>query len=162
MAEDRVLAIDMLRHGYAKAFLPGAPVLHSHEYAPRDQLRRSFDEWRGLREVYGWREPAAPTHLLRQLRGELSRTRAELIGQGVSPGRRRATLAAVGRHHLLSRAGALLGSRADRLPAQARRRLSLEGRAGFSPLDMDVPADHTEGEGAPSTDHPSHPHQNER
>jgi rhamnosyltransferase len=147
-AEDRVLAIDMLRAGYAKAFVPQAAVIHSHGYTTTEQLRRCFDEWRGLREVYGWREPASPAHLLAQLRGELGRTRAELIGEGVPPARRRATLAAVSRHHVVCRAGALLGSRADRLPAAARRRLSLEGRAGFAPLDLD-------GERMPPTDHPS-------
>ena len=46
-------------------------------------------------------------------------------------------LAAVSRHHVLRSMGALLGSRADRLPAGARRRLSLEGRAGFAPLRLD-------------------------
>ncbi len=136
-AEDRVLAIDMLRAGYAKAFVPRAAVIHSHTYTTSEQLRRCFDEWRGLREVYGWREPASPAHLLAQLRGELGQARAELIRQGVSRARRCATLAAVGRHHLVARAGALLGSRADRLPARARRRLSLERRAGFAPLDLD-------------------------
>ena len=34
-AEDRLLAIDMLRAGYAKAFVPGAAVLHSHDYTAR-------------------------------------------------------------------------------------------------------------------------------
>jgi glycosyltransferase involved in cell wall biosynthesis len=135
-AEDRVLAIDMLRAGYSKAFMPGAAVIHSHDYTAADQLRRCFDEWRGLREVYGWREPLSPARLLGQLRGELGRAREELIGQGVSAGRRHWTLAAVGRHHAVCRAGALLGSRADRLPAGARRRLSLEGRASFAPLDL--------------------------
>jgi hypothetical protein len=37
-------------------------------------------------------------------------------------------------------AGALLGSRSDRLPPRARRSLSLERRAGFAPLRLDVPA----------------------
>jgi rhamnosyltransferase len=138
-AEDRVLAIDMLRAGYAKAFVPQAAVIHSHSYTAGEQLRRCFDEWRGLREVYGWREPAAPAHLLAQLRGELGQARAQLIGQGVSRARRRATLAAVARHHVLARTGALLGSRAERLPAAARRRLSLERRAGFAPLDLGGP-----------------------
>ncbi len=59
-----MLAIDMLRAGYAKAFVPEAAVVHSHDYTPLQQLRRCFDEWRGLREVYGWREPASPAHLL--------------------------------------------------------------------------------------------------
>jgi GT2 family glycosyltransferase len=136
-AEDRVLAIDMLRAGYSKAFVPAAAVLHSHDYTAGEQLRRCFDEWRGLREVYGWREPASPAHLAGQLRGALGQARRELIRADAPALRRRATLAAVSRHHVLRLAGALLGSRAERLPPGARRRLSLEGRAGFSPLDLD-------------------------
>ena len=139
-AEDRVLAIDMLRAGYAKAFVPGAVVLHSHDYTTLQELRRCFDEWRGLREVYGWREPAAPKHLARQLRGSLGQTRRELIGEGASPAHRRATLTKASRHHVVRLVGALLGSRADLLPALVRRRLSLEGRAGFTPLDLDTSA----------------------
>ena len=83
-AEDRVLAIDMLRAGYAKAFVPQASVWHSHDHTASEHLRRCFDEWRGLREVYGWREPAAPAHLARQLRGALGQARRELIREGVS------------------------------------------------------------------------------
>jgi glycosyltransferase involved in cell wall biosynthesis len=64
-AEDRVLAMDMLRAGYAKAYVPDAAVLHSHDYSSSEQLRRCFDEWRGLREVYGCGEPAGPLHLAR-------------------------------------------------------------------------------------------------
>jgi rhamnosyltransferase len=136
-AEDRVLAIDMLRAGYSKVFVPAAVVLHSHDYTTVEQLRRCFDEWRGLREVYGWREPASPTHLLARLRGALGQARSELIAEGASLVRRWGTLGAVGRHHLVCLSGALLGSRANRLPAGARRRLSLERRAGFEPLDLD-------------------------
>lgn len=134
-AEDRVLAIDMLRAGFAKAYLPDAAVLHSHAYTAAQELRRCFDEWRGLREVYGWREPASPAHIARRLRGELGWARRELDRIGARPSERRATLAAVTRHHVVRLAGALLGSRADRLPAPARRRLSLEGRQSFEPLD---------------------------
>jgi glycosyltransferase involved in cell wall biosynthesis len=143
IAEDRVLALDMLRAGYAKAFLPQAAVIHSHHYSAAQQMRRCFDEWRGLLEVYGWREPASPANVLSQLRGELGQTRAQLDAEGASPARRRATLAAVARHHLVCRTGALLGSRADRLPERARRGLSLEGRAGFAPLDLDAEPVHS-------------------
>jgi rhamnosyltransferase len=138
-AEDRVLAIDMLRAGYAKAFMPDAAVVHSHDYTTIQELRRCFDEWRGLREVYGWREPAAPAHVARQLRGALGQSRRELIATGASPAKRRATLLAAARHHVVRLVGALLGSRADRLPAGVRRRLSLERRAGFVPLRLDEP-----------------------
>jgi glycosyltransferase involved in cell wall biosynthesis len=113
-AEDRVLALDMLRGGYAKAYVPAAAVVHSHDYSALEELRRAFDEWRGLREVYGWREPFAPRRLLGELR------------RGGSA------------HNVLRHGGALLGSRADWLPAGLRRRLSLEGRAGFAPLDLDL------------------------
>jgi rhamnosyltransferase len=144
-AEDRVLAIDMLRAGYAKAFVPQAAVIHSHTYTTGQQLRRSFDEWRGLREIYGWREPASPRHLLGRLRGAVGQARDSLAGEGASPASRWRTLAGVGRHQLVSLAGALLGSRADRLPPAVRRRLSLEGRAGFMPLQPRDGATRAEG-----------------
>jgi len=134
-AEDRVLAIDMLRAGYAKAYVPDAAVLHSHAYTLAEELRRCFDEWRGLREVYGWREPLSPAHLARRLRGELGFARRELEREGASPSERRATLGAVASHHVVRLAGALLGSRAELLPASVRRGLSLERRASFEPVD---------------------------
>jgi rhamnosyltransferase len=138
-AEDRALALDMLRAGYAKAFVPDAGVLHSHDYSAAQQLRRSFDEWRGLLEVYGWREPAGARQLMRRARGELSAARRALACEEVGAGRRWLTLAAVSRHHVARRAGALLGSRADLIPSFARRELSLERRASFVPIDFDVP-----------------------
>jgi glycosyltransferase involved in cell wall biosynthesis len=142
-AEDRVLAVDMLRAGYAKAFVPDAAVLHSHGYTTMQELRRCFDEWRGLREVYGWREPASPAYLVRQLRGCVGQARNELETTGAPPARRRATLVALSSHHVARLAGAVLGSRAELLPAGVRRRLSLERRAGFAALDLDTPVDQT-------------------
>jgi glycosyltransferase involved in cell wall biosynthesis len=136
-AEDRVLAIDMLRAGYAKAYVPEAAVRHSHEYSSLEQLRRCFDEWRGLREVYGWKEPAAPAQLARKLRGEVGAARRELVAEDAPTGQRRATLATLTRHHVVRLAGALLGSHAGSLPPWIRSKLSLEGRAGFSPLHLD-------------------------
>jgi glycosyltransferase involved in cell wall biosynthesis len=135
-AEDRMLALDMLRAGYAKAYMPQAAVVHSHVYSTSQQLRRSFDEWRGLREVYGWREPASPRHVQSRLRGALTHSRRALAAAHASPLERTRTLLAVACQQLASLLGALLGSRADRLPAALRRRLSLEGRAGFAPLEQ--------------------------
>jgi hypothetical protein len=150
-AEDRVLAIDMLRAGYAKAYVPAAAVLHSHEYSPSQELRRCFDEWRGLREVYGFKEPASPRSLARKLRGEMGASRRASLAHDAStvPGpapaasaaprrRQAAMLAMFTRHHAVRLVGALLGSRAGMLPSWARRRLSLEGRAGFAPLGLDA------------------------
>jgi rhamnosyltransferase len=135
-AEDRVLALDMLRAGYAKAFLPAAAVWHSHDYTASQQLRRCFDEWRGLREVYGWREPADPRSLLGQLRGALVTAWRDPALAALPPARRLATLMAVSRHHVARLAGAVLGSRADRLPPRARGALSLERRRSFVALDL--------------------------
>ena len=139
-AEDRVLAIDMLRAGYAKAFVPQAAVLHSHRYTSVQQLRRSFDEWRGLLEVYGWREPASPRHLLSRIRGAVGQADAALVAKQASRLARLTALLGVAAHQLASLCGALLGSRVDRLPPRVRRRLSLERRADFAPLRIGASA----------------------
>ncbi len=127
-AEDHALALDMLRAGYAKVFVPDAAVWHSHEYTTLQQFRRAFDEWRALREIYGWREPADPRRVLGQLRGELGAQRRELRAEGVSGGALGAALAGAAASETVRLSGALLGSRADRLPAGLRRWCSLEGR----------------------------------
>ena len=139
-AEDRVLALEMLRAGFAKVFMPSAGVLHSHTYTARAELGRCFDEWRGLLEVYGWREPLSPRRTIGRLRGELSADRRAAVAAGLSARERRATLVAASRHHVLRLAGALLGSRADRLPRAVRRRLSSEGRDSFLALELDAPS----------------------
>ena len=130
-AEDRLLARDMLAAGYAKVYRPDAAVIHSHQYRPLDQFRRSFDEWRGLLEVEAI---AAPPRLVdvvlgaqRAVRDDIALARAE----GQHRVGRALTAAASSRHHSLRAAGEALGSRADRLPPTLRRRCSLEGRADF-------------------------------
>jgi GT2 family glycosyltransferase len=127
-AEDRALALDMLRAGYAKAFVPGAAVIHSHDYTAVQRLRRSYDEWRGLLEVYGWREPASPVHLTRQMRGGIADARHALRTEQAGYARVWRELAAAGIHHAARLIGALLGSRADALPEFVRAKLSLERR----------------------------------
>ena len=68
-AEDHVLALDMMRAGYAKVFLPDAAVIHSHDYSGWQWLRRSFDEARALHEVYGFAEPFHPWRVLLKIWG---------------------------------------------------------------------------------------------
>jgi len=121
-AEDQLLACDMLAAGYAKAYVPQAAVVHSHEYGPLDQLRRSFDEWRGLREVFGYKEPAGPRRHIHTIRREVRADRAS--------GKAAGSL----RHHSVRALGSVLGSRADRLPSPLRRSLSLERRGTFEPV----------------------------
>jgi glycosyltransferase involved in cell wall biosynthesis len=133
-AEDHALAVKMLNAGYAKAYVPAAGVLHSHRYTPGQRLRRAFDDWRGLREVYGWHEPATLGHITLQLRGAVANAHRARAAAGVPAYREPAALVAAAGEHALHLAGAILGSRADRLPDRVRRRISLERRAGFAPL----------------------------
>jgi rhamnosyltransferase len=133
-AEDQLLARDMLAAGYGKVFCPDAVVIHSHEYGPLEQFRRSFDEWRGLREVHAIPAPPAPRSaalgIQRAVRDDVALARRHgCRGFGVL---RTGTISC--RYHLTRAVGAALGSRADLLPPALRRACSLEGRAGFNPL----------------------------
>jgi glycosyltransferase involved in cell wall biosynthesis len=132
-AEDQALSLDMLRAGYAKAFMPDAVVVHSHEYGVVAQFRRSFDEWRGLREIHGFVQPADPLATLRSIQSSVRADARSLRGAG-APARAVARETARSlRHWTVRAAGAAAGSRADRLPPAVRRWFSLERRATFEP-----------------------------
>ncbi len=136
-AEDQALAIDMLRAGYAKAFVPEAAVVHSHEYPAIAQFRRSFDEWRGLREVHGWVEPSGPVRTLLEIQSEVRKDLASL--PALPPAALGRELVRSVRHWTVRAAGAASGSRADRLSPRVRRWCSLERRASFEPSDHPPP-----------------------
>jgi rhamnosyltransferase len=126
-SEDHVLAHDMLRAGFAKAYVPSAAVIHSHDYSSWEWLRRSFDEARAMHEVYGFDEPGQWRNAVLGVRGRVGadmrwsrRGGASRIGPGMV-----AQSAAL---HLMRAAGTMLGTRAERLPDAAVRRLSLEKR----------------------------------
>ena len=121
-AEDHALAVSMLRAGWAKVYEPAAAVVHSHHYSALEQMRRSFDDFRGLREVYGYLAPMSIGRVAVQMRGA--------AGAGMRGGGIPAALS----DQALSLLGALLGSYADRIPPELRRRLSLQRRASFQPL----------------------------
>lgn len=127
-AEDRALALDMLRAGYAKVYLPDAPVIHSHDYSMIGWLRRSFDEARAVRDVYGVVEPADIRRNALNLWGKVGADLRWARAHGGSP--LPALIARSLAHHLLRTAGALLGSRAAALPRPVVRTLSLERRGG--------------------------------
>jgi glycosyltransferase involved in cell wall biosynthesis len=130
-AEDQLLASEMIEAGLAKVFHPGAGVYHSHDYGPVTMFRRCFDEWRGLREVYGHVESAAPKRVLKWVFEE---TAADVAFLGEQGSTRRTRLLGGLRslaHHTIRMLGALTGSRADRLPRRLRAILSLEGEADF-------------------------------
>jgi glycosyltransferase involved in cell wall biosynthesis len=133
-AEDQLLARDMLAAGYAKVYRPDAAVIHSHDYGPLDQLRRSFDEWRGLREVRAIAEPPRVRDVVlevqRAVRDDLGFARRK----GPNGANRIRTAGASLTYHALRAVGATLGSRADRLPRRLTRACSLEHRGGFDPV----------------------------
>ncbi len=130
-AEDQALALDMLRAGFAKAYVPDAAVLHSHEYGVLAQFRRAFDEWRGLREIHGHVQPAAPLRTLLTIQRDVRDDVAAVAGSGAGPAVVAREAARSVRHWTVRAAGAAAGSRADRLPPAVRRWCSLERRAGF-------------------------------
>jgi len=134
-AEDHLLAQDMLRAGYGKVYVPGAAVIHSHDYSPAQWLRRNFDEARAVREVYGWAlDPrAAVANVRGGVAGDVRWARARQGAPDTSddgPARPGIPLLVASTlHHGARAAGGLLGGHADRLPPALIARLSLEGRA---------------------------------
>ena len=128
-AEDHVLAHDMMRGGYAKAYLPNAAVIHSHDYSAWNWLRRTFDEYRALSEIYGF-VPLDMRWGVLQVWGLVGADLRWARGSAPAGSRRTAAIPTLARslpHRLLRTTGALLGTRADRLPPTLVRRLSLEG-----------------------------------
>jgi O-antigen biosynthesis protein len=135
-AEDQLLGRELIEAGYAKVFHPGARVLHSHDFPARRFFRRYFDEFRGLREVLGYREPAGIRTTWRSYRSLVATDREWLRERGIGGPRLASKLFRSRRHHAARLAGAILGSRAGGLPAPLRRRFSLEGRGTFEPADV--------------------------
>jgi glycosyltransferase involved in cell wall biosynthesis/GT2 family glycosyltransferase len=138
-AEDQAFGADLLAAGWAKAYHPGAAVLHAHDYGALEFMRRYFDEYRGLRATNGHVEALRPIGALRTVRAEVAKDLRWMREQGV-PRRERARWAARATvHHGGRRVFSVLGSRADRLPAGVRARLSLERRddgAAVAPADL--------------------------
>ena len=127
-AEDRALAMDMLRAGYAKVYVPDAPVIHSHDYSMIGWLRRSFDEARAVRDVYGVVEPADIRRNALNIWGKVGADLRWVRAHGGPP--LPVLIARSMTHHLLRTVGALLGARAAALPGPVVRPLSLERRGG--------------------------------
>jgi glycosyltransferase involved in cell wall biosynthesis len=135
-AEDQLLGREMIEAGFAKVFHPEARVRHSHDYPPAQFLRRYFDEFRSLREVLDHVEAAHPIGTPQTIRGLVGHDKRWLRRQGVRGRALVRPLAVSLRHHTIRQTGAIVGTRADRLPAPVRRALSLEGRASFVPYEV--------------------------
>jgi hypothetical protein len=86
-----------------------------------EQFRRTFDEWRALHDVHGWVQPLSLMRLQSEVRKDIRAM------DGFPPREVARSL----RHHTVRAAGAMLGSRAERLPVRVREWCSLE-RPGIS------------------------------
>jgi GT2 family glycosyltransferase/glycosyltransferase involved in cell wall biosynthesis len=140
-AEDQAFGRDLLAAGWLKAYHPDAAVLHAHDYGPVEFMRRYFDEYRGLRATTGHVEAFRPISALRTVRAETAADLSWMRQQGVPAGERARWAARAGVHHGGRRVFSALGSRADRLPAGVRERLSLERRGdGAAPTPIADPA----------------------
>ena len=132
-SEDQAFGVDLLAAGWVKVYQPSAAVLHAHDYGALEFMRRYFDEYRGLHESTGHVEPFGVIATARQVRAEVAGDRRWAAAQGLG-GPAQARLAARSAvHHGGRRVFSALGSRAERLPAPVRGRLSLEGRDGGDP-----------------------------
>jgi glycosyltransferase involved in cell wall biosynthesis len=127
-AEDRQLARDMLAAGLAKAYVPDAAVVHSHDYPPLRALGRYFDDFRALAEVHGHREPLSPRFIAARVRNDVRADRAYMRREGLD-----APMRLLVAHHAARALGRSLGSNADRLPPWLRRAISLDRRETFEP-----------------------------
>jgi glycosyltransferase involved in cell wall biosynthesis/GT2 family glycosyltransferase len=128
-SEDQAFGSDLLAAGWAKVYHPRAAVLHAHDYGTIEFMRRYFDEYRGLRQSTGHVEPFALAGAARQVAGAVAADRRWMAQAGEMSATERARWTArSAAHHGGRRVFSALGSRAERVPAPLRRRISLEGR----------------------------------
>lgn len=132
-AEDQAFARAMVEHGWRRAYVPEAGVLHAHDYSPLGFARRYFDEYRGLRETAGHVERIGVRSTVRDVRGLVAADRRWMAAQGWSTGQRAKATGRSTLHHTTRKFAAALGSRADKLPASVERAISLERRATAPP-----------------------------
>lgn len=128
-AEDQAFGRDMIERGWWKVYHPQAAVLHAHDYPLLTFMRRYFDEYRGLYQSTGHREPLATTSALRETVAAVARDYRWMVEHNYPLGARARWAVRSFLHHGGRRVFAPLGSRADRLPIQLQRLLSLEGTA---------------------------------
>jgi len=132
-AEDQAFARDAMAAGWRKAYVPGAAVLHAHDYPFTEFMRRYFDEYRGLRETIGHVEPLHPGRAARTVRAQVAGDLRHMRAGGAGGPALAAGAVRSARHHAGRAIASALGSRHDRLPSGLSRRLSLEGRADVTP-----------------------------
>lgn len=147
-AEDQAFGADLFAAGWVKVYHPGAAVLHSHDYGFPGFMRRYFDEYRGLHETIGHVEAFGVRDTLGHVRRSVHGDMRWLAQRGASLTEQVRWTVPSAAHHGGRRVFSALGSRAHRLPAPARRRLSLEGRDGAITPQGDTPVGLEDNEAA--------------
>ena len=66
-AEDQLWAKAIMEAGYKRAYANDAVVYHSHDYSIKDTFRRSFDESRALKTLFGYDLCPSAKHGLTQI-----------------------------------------------------------------------------------------------
>lgn len=127
-AEDQAFGRDMLDAGWSKVYHPGAAVLHAHDYGMVEFMRRYFDEYRGLREATGHKEPFGVRATANYVSRQVAADRRFMAERGMGLVERTRWSARAAAHHGGRRVFSALGSRAQRIPVPLRRMLSLERR----------------------------------
>lgn len=135
-AEDQLIAREMLEAGYAKVFHAGAAVEHSHHFSVIESMKRSFDDYRALLEVLGFRSTIDLRTGARAVADLTRRDRALLRSEGAAGADLAVGTLRSLRYHTLRVTAEWLAARADRMPDWLTRRLSKEGRPGVSPVSI--------------------------
>ena len=68
-AEDQTWALEAVKAGYAKAFVPEAVVFHSHDFGVWETFQRNFDEARSFERYFGYRMQEGVLSALRSSAG---------------------------------------------------------------------------------------------
>ncbi|AFY64820.1 glycosyltransferase family 2 protein [Geitlerinema sp. PCC 7407] len=124
-AEDQIWAKQIIEAGYGKAYADDAAVYHSHNYSIVEYGRRSFDESKALRSLFGYQLCPSFVHLVGHfVRSTLADWRyakqTRLFRQAPAWPLRSPFL------NLARQLGYYLGERADRLPRRLVATISLD------------------------------------
>lgn len=82
-AEDQTWALQIVKAGYSKAFVPKAVVFHSHDFGVWETFQRNFDEARSFERYFGYHMQSALPIALRASAGLARRDHSWLKQAGV-------------------------------------------------------------------------------
>jgi glycosyltransferase involved in cell wall biosynthesis len=123
MAEDQRWARAVMADGWAKAYVPGAIVHHSHDYTAAQWFRRAYDESRAAGEMHAGDRVSKPSAGRVFLSGCVSDART--LGSVPRGSRARLAARSVARN-VAEAAGTFAGHHHGLLPTAVRERLTLQ------------------------------------